>query len=487
MKMQDLQNSPLLTRRSFLQALALATAGMGVVACAPVQPGGATAPAAPAADAPASGGGTTVLGDALPADAAPYDQQIYRAMVFTEPQHLERAAGVSGSGSFYPFYTTEPLVKINEDLELVGAIAESWQLEEDGLTWTFKIRPGLEWSDGTPLTAKDVEFTYQRIAHPDIAFDWAWFFYDIENLEQVSTGELPLTELGVKMVDDATVQFKTKAPAPYFPDKTLMVTISPAHVIGEVNGIKVRSGLRLLYESAATRSIEEWATICDIAPATIVELAREFTSHGKKAVADPHRGVSQHTNGFYNVLARYIGRYIGVHLASNFYIEAQWYLYSLVFFLGFAYILKHDINVRVDFLYTHWSNKTKTWVNLLGTLIFLIPFCIMGIYVTYNPVLSSWGRLPSGLWGAWEMSPDPDGLPRYARFPPLLALLRARQTRSSLGSPAPPTHRSNSSNRRLAFPDVRCDARLRRRGGGRSKPETPTPGFAFAKPGVALF
>ena len=116
--------------------------------------------------------------------------------------------------------------------------------------------------------------------------------------------------------------------------------------------------------------------------------------------------------GFYNVLVRYLGRYIGINLASNLYIEAQWYLYSLTFFLGFAYILKHDINVRVDFLYTHWSPKTKAWVNLLGTLFFLIPFCIMGIYVTFNPVLTSWGRLPSGQWGTWEMSPDPDGLPR---------------------------------------------------------------------------
>ena len=116
--------------------------------------------------------------------------------------------------------------------------------------------------------------------------------------------------------------------------------------------------------------------------------------------------------GFFNVIARYVGRTIGVNLASNGYIEAQWYLYSLVFFLGFAYILKHDINVRVDFLYTHWSPKTKAWVNLIGTLLFLIPFCIMGIWVTFNPVLSSWGRLPNGTWGSWEMSPDPDGLPR---------------------------------------------------------------------------
>ncbi len=72
-----------------------------------------------------------------------------------------------------------------------------------------------------------------------------------------------------------------------------------------VQGIKVKSALQLIYESAATRTVEEWAQICGLPAADLVELAAEFTSHGKKAVADPHRGVSQHTNGFYNVLAVY--------------------------------------------------------------------------------------------------------------------------------------------------------------------------------------
>lgn len=115
--------------------------------------------------------------------------------------------------------------------------------------------------------------------------------------------------------------------------------------------------------------------------------------------------------GFYNVVVRYLGRYLGVNLASNAYIEAQWHLYSLTFLLGFAYILKHDINVRVDFLYANWKPKTQAWINLFGTLLILIPFCLLGLWVTFNPVLSSWGRLPNGSWTTWEMSPDPDGLP----------------------------------------------------------------------------
>lgn len=116
--------------------------------------------------------------------------------------------------------------------------------------------------------------------------------------------------------------------------------------------------------------------------------------------------------GFYNVVARYLGRFMGMRLTSNAAIEIQWYMYSVLFFLGFAYILKHNLNVRVDFLYAKWPPARRAWVDLLGTLLFLIPFCILGIYVTINPVLASWGRLPNGNWGVWEISPDPDGLPR---------------------------------------------------------------------------
>jgi TRAP-type mannitol/chloroaromatic compound transport system permease small subunit len=115
---------------------------------------------------------------------------------------------------------------------------------------------------------------------------------------------------------------------------------------------------------------------------------------------------------FFNVIVRYLGRYIGVQLSSNLLIELQWHLYSLVFFLGFAYILKHGINVRVDFIYAKWPRKRKAMVDFWGHLFFLVPFCIMGIYVTINPVLTAWGRRPNGSWGTWELSPDPSGLPR---------------------------------------------------------------------------
>jgi ABC-type transport system substrate-binding protein len=203
-----------------------------VAASAPTTAPTTAAAAAPTTAPAAASGPATPLGMPLPADANSFEQQIYRAMTTSaEPQHMERAAGVSASGSIYPFYTTEPLVKINEDNELVPVIAERWSLESDGLTWTFNIRKGLQWSDGQPLTARDVEFTYQRMADPAVAFDWAWFFTDIKNFKAVNKGDMPMSQLGVKAVDDYTFQATMEAPAPYFPDKTLMVTISPQHVL----------------------------------------------------------------------------------------------------------------------------------------------------------------------------------------------------------------------------------------------------------------
>lgn len=235
------------SRRSFLRGVGTASGLVGLnailAACggqeaapaAPAAPAATAAPGAPAATAaPAAPAAVakTILGVDLPADAAPYDQQIYRAMItIAEPPHFDRTAGVASSGSYYPFYFSEQLIKLNEDGELVGAIAESWQLEDDGLTWTFKIREGLEWSDGTPLNAHDVVFSYQRIADPAVAFDWGWFFNDIQNFTEVSKGEMPVSELGVKAVDDYTFQAVMKAPAPYFPDKTVMLTMAPKHIL----------------------------------------------------------------------------------------------------------------------------------------------------------------------------------------------------------------------------------------------------------------
>lgn len=105
--------------------------------------------------------------------------------------------------------------------------------------------------------------------------------------------------------------------------------------------------------------------------------------------------------GAYNAIVRYAYP----TLSSNAYIEMQWYLFSLVFLLGAAYTLRQSAHVRVDVLYGKLSPRGKAWIDLAGTVLFLIPFCVFIIWVSWSYVGNS--------WAITEQSPDPGGLPRY--------------------------------------------------------------------------
>jgi anaerobic selenocysteine-containing dehydrogenase len=95
-------------------------------------------------------------------------------------------------------------------------------------------------------------------------------------------------------------------PVPFDPnDEKAPAVQGDLFVTTTINGVDLKSGLQIIAESAQAKPIAEWAKIAGVAERDIVELAREFTSHGTRAVADIHRGPSQHTNGFYNNLSWY--------------------------------------------------------------------------------------------------------------------------------------------------------------------------------------
>ena len=109
--------------------------------------------------------------------------------------------------------------------------------------------------------------------------------------------------------------------------------------------------------------------------------------------------------GAYNAVARWATRRLGVGLSSNAFNELQWYLFSAVFLLGAAYGLRENVHVRVDVMYGRLSAKAKAWIDLLGGVLFLLPFCWLMVQVSIPAVRNSWAIL--------EASPDPGGLPRY--------------------------------------------------------------------------
>ncbi len=83
--------------------------------------------------------------------------------------------------------------------------------------------------------------------------------------------------------------------------------------------------------------------------------------------------------------------------------ELEWHLFALVFLLGAAYAFKHDRHVRVDLFYDRFSPRDKAWVNLIGVVAFLIPWCLILCYVSFGYALGS--------YQIGEGSPNPGGLP----------------------------------------------------------------------------
>ena len=109
--------------------------------------------------------------------------------------------------------------------------------------------------------------------------------------------------------------------------------------------------------------------------------------------------------GAANAVLRYLSRDLGIHMGGNAALEAQWYLFSLLFLLGAAWTLERDAHVRVDVLYGRASPRTRAIINLLGSLLFLLPFCVFALVVSGPTVWNS--------WEVRELSQDPGGLPRY--------------------------------------------------------------------------
>jgi ABC-type transport system substrate-binding protein len=167
---------------------------------------------------------TTIYGDKLPDDAAPYAMQIYKVPCDIKGNEIAFDFVVTvyqrfctDTGKLNDLFQ-DALVDLDKDFNVIPASAESWEVSEDGLTWTFHIKPGLQWSDDTPLTAHDWEATFQYAAAPDHAWDFAWFYAGVlKNWDEVIAGEMPPTELGVKAVDDLTLQITTKNPWPALP------------------------------------------------------------------------------------------------------------------------------------------------------------------------------------------------------------------------------------------------------------------------------
>ncbi|MCG1029692.1 peptide ABC transporter substrate-binding protein [Virgibacillus halodenitrificans] len=125
--------------------------------------------------------------------------------------------------------TTDGLYRLGENGEIKEGIATNHEVSEDALTWTFNLREGAVWSNGDPVTANDFVYAWQRAVNPDTGSEYGPYMMSgvIKNASAISSGDKKVDDLGVKALDDYTLEVTLEKPTPYFESLTTFGTFLP--------------------------------------------------------------------------------------------------------------------------------------------------------------------------------------------------------------------------------------------------------------------
>ena len=209
-----------ISRRNFLKVAGVSAAALGLAAC-----GGSKS------------GSTATSGSTAGSTAGGVNTAGFTVQYGSNPETLDPALNSAIDASNTIITIFEPLLLINENNEVIGGQAESWEASEDGLTWTFTMRDGLKWSDGTDLTAKDFEYSFKRMANPDTAAPYAETCLGmIDGFDAAQAGDPDA--LNVKASDDGkTLTIVLSYPCSYFDKMAAFAAMSPVQqATVEANG-----------------------------------------------------------------------------------------------------------------------------------------------------------------------------------------------------------------------------------------------------------
>ncbi|MGG2093209.1 peptide ABC transporter substrate-binding protein [Bacillus sp. S13(2024)] len=154
-------------------------------------------------------------------------KQVVNLLETAELPTMDTTLTTDGTSSSVMNNTMEGLYRLGKDNKLVPGVAESYEKSADGKKYTFKLRKDAKWSNGDPVTAKDFVYSWQRAVNPDTAAKSAYIMFDVKNAEKINMKQLPVDQLGVKAVDDYTLEVELDNPVPYFVDLTVYPLFYP--------------------------------------------------------------------------------------------------------------------------------------------------------------------------------------------------------------------------------------------------------------------
>lgn len=146
----------------------------------------------------------------------------------TEPETLDVATATGKVEATVQMAMFEGLTRLDANNQPVPAMAERWEISDDGLVYTFYLRDA-KWSNGDPVTAYDFEYAWKRLLDPDTAAEYCYQAFYIKNGEKYNAGEVSADEVGVKALDDKTLQVTLETPTAYFLTLTAFPNLYPVN------------------------------------------------------------------------------------------------------------------------------------------------------------------------------------------------------------------------------------------------------------------
>lgn len=165
------------------------------------------------------------------------DDQTLNVNIKSEPPSLHPGTATDTTSAAVLYQTFEGLMRINQDDEVEEAMAESYTISDDQLTYTFKIRDDVNWSNGDPVTAQDFETAWKWVLDPDnVDAEYAYQLYSIKGAQAAKEEGASMDDVGVTAEDDKTLVVELAQPTPYFLDLTAFYTYFPTnHKVVEGN------------------------------------------------------------------------------------------------------------------------------------------------------------------------------------------------------------------------------------------------------------